>query len=577
MEDSEQFSRRTSIPSLLKRHKPQVITGIVALSAVDLLQMAIPLVIKQATDAFVRAGPGAADFVRACAFYILGMGVAISIFRFGWRYFIMGTARKIERSLRDEFFSHLQRLDISQIISRKAGDLMVRAVNDVETLKFACGLGVLVAYDGMFLLVFIMGAMFYISPPVAAVICLPFALMMIFVIKGGREIEKRFRKTQDSFSLLTESARRPLHGIKAVKSLRMEETETGNFRESSLHYVKSNIHLAGLWAIYQPAISLCVGIAGVAFLFIGGSRVITGSITLGDFTALLVYLSMLTWPMMAMGWAQDILRRGNSSINRLNSIFQIKAAQDKQEVFARMKGDLQVREIGVSLGGVKVLDGCSFTVRAGRTVCIMGMTGAGKSVLADIISGETEPDEGSVLLGGTDTRSIKRAQLKREFVRVDREAFIFSGTVRENINFMQPHSEERTRRAAEICEMTGEIEGFERGIDSFLGERGINISEGQKQRISIARSVIFEPAVLILDDALSSVDLSTEAKVIDNLRRWAKETETALIIISSRANSSHLADVIMVLDGGRIAERGTHSELVAQDGIYAGMYGIQTR
>ncbi|QMU56073.1 MAG: ATP-binding cassette domain-containing protein [Candidatus Mycalebacterium zealandia] len=577
MENREQISKQTSIPSLLKRHKPQLIAGIVALSVVDLLQMAIPLVIKQATDAFVRGGPDAADFVKLCAFYILGMGVAISLFRFGWRYFIMGSARKIERSLRDEFFSHLQRLDISQITSRKVGDLMAHAVNDVETLKFACGLGVLVAYDGMFLLVFIMGAMFYISPVVAAVLCVPFAIMMIFVIKGGREIEKRFRKTQDSFSLLTESARRPILGIKAVKSLRMEETETGNFGESSRHYAQSNIHLARLWAVYQPAISLCVGIAGVAFLLLGGAHAIEGEMTLGDFTALLVYLSMLSWPMMAMGWAQDILRRGNSSIKRLNSILKLSVAPDVREVFARMKGDLQVRETGVSFGGVKILDGCSFTVRSGETACIVGVTGSGKTTLANIISGETESGDGSVLIGGTDTRSIRRAQLKRDFVRVDREAFIFSGTVRENINFMQPRSDEETRRAVEICGMTEEIEGFERGLDSVLGERGINISEGQKQRVSIARSVIFEPAVLILDDALSSVDLSTEAKVTDNLCRWAKETGTALIIISSRTNSSHLADVIMVLDGGKIAERGTHSELVAQDGIYAGMHRIQTR
>ncbi len=572
------MKRTTSIPSLLKRHKPQLIAGFLTLSAVDLIQMAIPLVIRRATDAFTSGAPDAADIVRVCAFYIFGMGLVMAVFRLGWRYFIMGSARKIEQSLRNEFFSHIQRLDMTHLSSRKVGDLMAHTVNDIETLKFACGLGVLVAYDGLFLLVFIMAAMFLISPPVAAVLCVPFFLMMVFVIKGGREIEKRFRKTQESFSSLTESARRPVHGIKAVKSLCAEDSETGNFLRSSMHYAQSNINFARLWAVYQPAISLCVGIAGVSFLFLGGERTMTGSMTLGDFTALLVYLSMLTWPMMAMGWAQDILRRGNSSIGRLNSIFKLEpeAEVTGEENFPRMRGEnLEVCGIVHSLGGAKILNGCSLKAAAGETVCIVGRMGSGKSTLAAIIGGDIEPDAGDVLIGGGDTRQMSRKQLKKQVVCVDRKAFIFSGTVRENINFMSTRREPQTLKAAEICGIKEEIESFEMGMDSVLGERGINLSEGQKQRISISRSIVFEPAVLILDDSLSSVDLSTEAKVMKNLRLWAKETQTVLIIISSRTNSSRLADRIMVLEGGRVLERGTHEELILKNGIYAAMYRIQ--
>lgn len=572
--------RETSIPSLLKRHKPQLAAGLLTLSAVDLIQMAIPLVIKRATDAFVEGGPGAADIVRASALYILGMGLVMAVFRLGWRYFIMGTARKIELSLRNEFFAHLQKLDIARITSRKAGDLMAHAVNDIETLKFACGLGVLVAYDGLFLLVFIMGAMFFISPVVAAALCLPFLLMMFFIIAGGRLIERRFRKTQESFSDLTESARRPVHGIKAVKSLRMEEAEIENFSRSSSNYAQSNIRLAKLWSVYQPAISLCVGIAGAVFIFLGGTGTITGSITLGDFTALLVYLSMLAWPMMAMGWAQDILRRGNSSIKRVNSILRLSpepARNGRSEMFPRIKGNLEVCGVGHSFGGGTVLDGCSFKAEAGKTVGIVGRTGSGKTTLAKIICGDIKPDRGRVCVGGSELESIDRKMLRRDVARVDQKSFIFSGTVGENITFMNPRPDGQILKAAGICGIREEIEVFEGRLDAVVGEKGINLSEGQKQRISIARSVMFEPAVLIIDDALSSVDLSTEARVIQNLASWAERTGTLLIIISSRTNSAHFLDSVMVLDGGRIAEKGTHGELVSRNGIYAGMYGIQTR
>ena len=541
--------------------------------------MAIPLVIRRATDAFAEGGPETASIIRACAFYILGMGLVMSVFRLGWRYFIMGSARKVEQSLRNQFFSHLQRLGMEDINSRKVGDIMTRTVNDIETLKFACGLGVLVAYDGLFLLTFIIGAMFFISPGLAAIVCAPFALMMVFVVRGGREIESRFGRTQEFFSSLTESARRPLYGMKAVKSLRMEGREAEMFERSSGDYVKSNIHLAGLWAVYQPSISLCVGMAGVAFLYFGGARAITGSITLGDFTAMLVYLTMLNWPMMAMGWAQDILRRGNSSVKRINSILRLDCepeTPDAQIPSPAPRGALEVRDVRVSFGGKEVLSGCSFSASPGETVFITGATGCGKTTLALVAAGTLTPDGGSVLIGGKDTRSLDRRRLAGLVSVVRRDPFIFSGTVAENINFMKPAPESAVLdEAARICGIREEIEDFG-GFDSVLGERGINISEGQKQRIALARAVVFEPAVLILDDALSSVDLSTEARVMENLREWAARTRAVLIVMSSRVNSSRIASRIMVLGGGGVAESGSHDELLRAGGIYAGLYGIQT-
>lgn len=574
------MSRETSIPSLLREHKKSLVVGFLSLSVVDLIQMAIPLVIRRATDAFTDGGPDTAAIIRACALAILGMGIVMSVFRLGWRYFIMGSARKIEQSLRNRFFSHLQRLGMEDIYSRKVGDFMTRTVNDIETLKFACGLGVLVAYDGLFLLTFIMGAMFYISPGLAAVVCAPFALMMVFVVKGGREIENRFGRTQEFFSTLTESARRPLHGMKAVKSLRLEGKEAEMFSRSSDDYVKSNIHLAGLWAVYQPAISLCVGMAGVAFLYFGGSSAMNGSITLGDFTAMLVYLTMLNWPMMAMGWAQDILRRGNSSVKRLNSILKLDCEPenpDGQLPSPAPRGALEARDIRVSFDGKEVLSGCSLLASPGETVFITGATGCGKTTLALVAAGAVVPDGGGVFIGGKDIRSFDRRRLAGLVSVVRRDPFIFSGTVAENINFMKPAPDGGgAEEAARVCGIREEIEDFG-GFDAVLGERGINISEGQKQRIALARAVIFEPAVLILDDALSSVDLSTEARVMENLREWAARTRTALVVMSSRVNSSRIADRIAVMGGGAVAESGSRDDLLSKGGIYAGLDRIQAQ
>ncbi|MCY4047786.1 MAG: ABC transporter ATP-binding protein [Candidatus Dadabacteria bacterium] len=574
------MSRETSIPSLLREHKKSLVVGFLSLSVVDLIQMAIPLVIRRATDAFTEGGPDTAAIIRACALAILGMGIVMSVFRLGWRYFIMGSARKIEQSLRNRFFSHLQRLGMEDVDSRKVGDFMTRAVNDIETLKFACGLGVLVAYDGLFLLTFIMGAMFYISPGLAAVVCAPFALMMVFVVKGGREIETRFGRTQEFFSTLTESARRPLHGMKAVKSLRLEGKEAEMFSRSSGDYVKSNIHLAGLWAVYQPAISLCVGMAGVAFLYFGGSSAMNGSITLGDFTAMLVYLTMLNWPMMAMGWAQDILRRGNSSVKRLNSILKLDCepeTPDGQLPSPAPRGALEARDVRVSFDGKEVLSGCSLLASPGETVFITGATGCGKTTLALVAAGAVVPDGGGVFIGGKDIRSFDRRTLAGLVSVVRRDPFIFSGTVAENINFMKPAPDGGgAEEAARVCGIREEIEDFG-GFDAVLGERGINISEGQKQRIALARAVIFEPAVLILDDALSSVDLSTEARVMENLREWAARTRTALVVMSSRVNSSRIADRIAVMGGGAVAESGSRDDLLRKGGIYAGLDRIQAQ
>jgi ATP-binding cassette subfamily B protein len=327
--------------SLLIKYKYSFLAGLLALSLVDVCQLSIPLITQKVVDALTLKGAGLRE-ISKYGLILLFIAVAMSVFRFFWRYFIMGAARRIEQSLRNDFFSHLQSLHFDFFSQRKVGDLMAHTVNDIETLKFACGLGVLIAYDGIFLLIFIFVAMLYISPQLTLYAFIPFPILGFLILKFGRMIEARFQKVQDSFSELTETARASISGIKVVKAFVRERDEVKEFETSSEAYLGKNLRLVKIWGVYQPIITYLAAIATVIFLWLGGIDTITLNITLGDFAAVLMYLTMLTWPMMAMGWAVDIIKRGNASLNRINDILQVKpqSLAESGTLDMNIKGDI---------------------------------------------------------------------------------------------------------------------------------------------------------------------------------------------------------------------------------------------
>ncbi|MEZ4548690.1 MAG: ABC transporter transmembrane domain-containing protein [Thermodesulfobacteriota bacterium] len=346
---------------------------------------------------------------------MVGIAVTMSVFRFFWRYFIMGAARKIEQSLRNEFFDHLQGLQFDFFSRKKVGDLMAHTVNDIETLKFACGLGILVAYDGVFLLIFIFGAMLYISPLLTLYAFIPFPILAFLIIKFGNMIEKRFQRVQDAFSELTESARTSISGIKVVKAFVREDEEVRDFSAASSDYLNRNLRLIRIWGVYQPIITFLAGTATAIFLWLGGVRTITLDITLGDFAAILLYLTMLTWPMMAMGWAVDIIKRGNASLNRINDIL-LETPQSVTEtgtLDVDIKGDIEFRNLSFSYNGKRVLKDVSLEIPAGSAVGITGATGSGKSTLFQLLTRVEEPPFGTVFIDGVDVRDIKKESLRK--------------------------------------------------------------------------------------------------------------------------------------------------------------------
>ena len=571
------MARKKSFFSLLLRYRYSFVAGMAALTVVDLAQLAVPMVIRRIIDELTLP---AADFglVTRYSLYILGLGLFMALFRLGWRYFIMGGARKIENSLRDEFFAHLQKLRFDFFSSKKVGDLMAHTVNDIETLKFSCGLGVLIAYDGIFLFFFIFAAMLFISPELTLYAFLPFPPLALFVYKFGNMIERRFGRTQESFSELTESARQSVSGIKVVKAFGLEEAENRDFRRASEDYLRKNIRLVRIWGIYQPFIYFMSAAATAVFVFFGGREAIGGGITLGEFTAILVYLVMLTWPMMAMGWAVDLLKRGNASIKRLNEIFAVveeTEEQDSREEDLALRGDVRFSELSFSYGPRPALRDVSLDVPKGTSLGVTGLMGSGKTTLMKLLMKINRPPDGRITIDGVCVNRISRKSLRETVVYVPQEVTVFSGTISDNITFINPDiSRERVEEAARIAGMLDDVRGFSDGFETVVGERGLSLSGGQRQRLAIARAMVLSPEVLILDDVLSSLDPRTENTVLRNVAE-AMEGKT-LVVISNRISSVAGLGRVAVMKDGRIVETGTHGELLEKGGVYTVLEKLQS-
>ena len=568
--------RKTSIPSLILRYRYSFLTGMVSLTLVDMAQLSVPIVIQWIIDELTLQNT---DFslITRYSLYILGLGLFMALFRLGWRYFIMGGARRIEYSLRNDFFEHLQKLNFGFFSGRKVGDLMAHTVNDIETLKFSCGLGLLIAYDGVFLFFFIFAAMIYISPEMAFYAFLPFPALAVFIYKFGNMMERRFQRSQDSFSELTESARMPVSGIKVVKAFRLERAEERDFDRASEDYLEKNVRLAKVRAVVQPFIYFVSSLAMALFLLFGGREAIGTEITLGEFTAILVYLMMLAWPMMAMGWAIDLLKRGSASINRLNDIFAIEEGDETRagEKDCELKGDIRFSGVSFSYGSAPALREVSLRIPRGATLGITGLVGSGKTTLMKLLMKIHETGPGEITVDGIDIREISRKSLQGTIVYVPQEITVFSGTVYDNITFINPDiTREQVERAARTAGIYEQIMEFERGFDTVVGERGLSLSGGQRQRLAIARALVLRPEVLILDDVLSSLDPQTENTVITNVMEAMRGR--TVVIISNRISSVAGLSRIAVMKNGEIIESGERGELLERRGVYYALEKLQS-
>ncbi len=565
------------LTSWLWRYRYRVFAGFLTLLVVDGAELLVPLIVRRAINGLAQ---GKGDLVPSVV-YIAVLAVVVLIFRFLWRYFFIGTARRIERDLRERFYDHLLVMPASFYNERKTGDLMAHATNDIEAVSRACGFGILTIADPLFMIPIAIGVMLSISRELTLWACLPLPVLALFMFGYGRVVHRLFEKVQETFSAVMEKVRENVSGIRVVKSFVQEKGTERDFDGTNRLLVDRNMKLVRLSGLFDPFIELVGGAALAAVLWIGGRGVILGSMSLGDLVAFWQYVSMLVWPMLAIGWAVNLIQRGRASLERVNRLLAVAPEIVDPPNPVPLSGTrLEFRNLSFAYpsrnGGeaALALSGIDLVVEEGTTLGVVGLTGSGKTSLVQLVPRVFDPPSGTLFVGGTDVREFSLKDLRRAVGFVPQEALLFSATIRENIAFGVPDAtEEAVREAARLAGIDAEIEGFPNGYETVVGERGIALSGGQKQRVAIARALLLQPRVLILDDPLSAVDAEKEELVLSNLRAFFRGR--TCLLVAHRLSAVMHADRIVVLDGGRVVETGTHAELVGEDGIYRRIWDLQ--
>jgi ATP-binding cassette subfamily B protein len=549
--------------------------GLVALFAVDVLQLLIPRIIKHAIDDLTFGVISTSSLIFYGA-QILGVALLIGGLRYVWRQLLLGAARRIEKSLRDRLFIHLQSLSFSYFSRTKVGDLMAHATNDVEAVRMSIAMGLVFLVDTVILGVLTIGFMVYIHPLLTLYALVPMPLISLLTLFFSRLIHRRFEDVQSAFSSLTERIREAVSGIRVVKAYVQEEKEREKVSTLSWDYARKNVSVTKVWGMFLPLIMLFSNLSLVIVLYLGGRLTVLQSISTGDFVAFMSYLGILSWPMMALGWAINVVQRGAASMGRLNRIFkETPEIADAGEPVspAILRGEIEIRGLTFSAGNADapLLRDLRLRANRGEKIVVVGRTGAGKTIFCNLLTRILEAPEGTVFIDGMDIRRIPVQVLRRSVGYVPQDTFLFSDTIRENILFGKlDATEQEIEAAARLAQVYDDITGFPEGLDTVIGERGVTLSGGQRQRIAIARAVLMNPPILILDDSLSSVDIQTEERILEGLEKFLRGRTSFLI--THRIAPLRRADRIVVLEGGRIAEMGNHPTLLSRGGIYAELY-----
>ncbi|WP_042456631.1 ABC transporter transmembrane domain-containing protein [Neobacillus dielmonensis] len=558
-----------------KQEKKAYISGVLILLFVALLQLVPPKVIGIIAD-HIHDRTLTKGLLAEWVLVLIASGLAMYVLRYYWRIQIFGSAVKLSKILRNQLYHHFTKMSPSFYQKNRIGDLMAHATNDLAAIQQTAGSGVLTLVDSLSTGGFVILAMaFTISWKLTLICLIPMPLLAILTSWFGTMLHKSFYKAQEAFSSLNDKTQESIMGIKVIKTFGQEKEDIEDFRRQSEDVVQKNIVVAKIDSLYDPTISIIVGISYFLSIVFGAKYVLNGELTIGQLISFTTYLGLLIWPMLAFGWLFNIMERGSASYDRVSALLREKVEiKDTANALNKVPvGDIEYQLAQFTYPGESrpMLKEIYFSLKRGETLGIVGKTGAGKTTLLKLLIREFEGYQGKILFGGHPLQAYKLDRLREAVGYVPQDHFLFSATVAENIAFTNPSAtKQEIETAAKLANIHEDILQFTDGYQTVVGERGVSLSGGQKQRISIARALLMNPEVLILDDSLSAVDAKTEEAILSSLRE-NREGKTT-IITSHRLSAIQHADLILVIDEGQIMERGTHESLMADAGWYKEMY-----